>query len=226
MKGAIVLCWNTHMNPHGKDKSEIRGRGSWKKETVCSLWKRKQMVKPKKVRQEDMRDYDSSEERRRWHQEKDQQKMLIQHLRLKQMSQWKTHKKNRDIFMCLSKHSSTAEHMVAQHLISPFWTDFLLLVQPILLSNLLFICLLSTRSANCTLLLRQVRMRRAGEREWRCWKMSRTRKMERRDSTHTKSTICRGKHFHSRRLFFSHRPCLFGPVISFSFLLSVPIHSL
>lgn len=54
MKGAIVLCWNTHMNPDGKDNSEIRGRGSWNKETVCSLWKRKQMVKPRKLRREIM----------------------------------------------------------------------------------------------------------------------------------------------------------------------------
>ena len=51
----------------------------------------------------------------------------------------------------------------------------------------------STRSASCTLWPRPVRMRRVEAKEWRCLKMSRTRKKERRDSTHTKSTICRGK---------------------------------
>lgn len=63
-----------------------------------------------------------------------------------------------------------------------------------------FVVSSSTRLASCTLWLRPARMRRVEAKEWRCLKMSPMRRKERRDSTHTKSTICRGE-----QSFYAHK---------------------
>lgn len=110
-----------------------------------------------------------------------QKKKARPHLRLKLMSWRITREKKMDVCLWLGK--------LTQLFISPVMRSF-----PLSLtcsSSPLFFS--STRSASCTLWLRPVRMRQVEAKEWRCLKMSRTRKKERRDSTHTKSTICRGK---------------------------------
>lgn len=54
-------------------------------------------------------------------------------------------------------------------------------------------CSSSTRLVNCTQWQRPVRMRRVVAKAWRCWSTSRTRRMERRDSTPTRCITWRGE---------------------------------